>query len=242
MTFPVGTAELNALLLQQILNPLFQNAITGAGGTTAAGATGTPQLRALLDSIPFANDGEVIRADHFNAIRAALVQIAGALDIDQLSQVVSPIFTPVLLPVAGAETVAWRSAVGFAVGPAAGKVAKGWMPVDLPNQTLIDSLTIRAKMPAVPKIWTVELRRQEVAGSVVELICRKEIQAEPVAGDGTFTATVPVISDGLTPAQLDNRRRVDTSAYRYLIATDVAEAPQADALEIRSLAVTCIRA
>ena len=216
-------------------------ASAGTATQAAPPASGSAQLQSFLDAIPYANDGDVIRADHFNAIRAALAQLASALDVDQLSRVVTPLFTPVLLPVAGAEEAAWRSAVGFAVGPAKGNAAKGWMPVELPNQASIDSLTIRAKMPKAVTIWTVELRRQEVAGSVGVAICRKEIQAEPLSGDNTLAVTIPVISEGLTPAQRDDRRRIDTTAYRYLVSTEVAGAQQADALEIQSFAITCTR-
>ena len=75
-TFPTSTVlnpALFEILLKQRLAEQFQ---------TSALATGSPQLKSFLDAIPFVNDGDVIRADHFNAIRAALIQLAAALGLN----------------------------------------------------------------------------------------------------------------------------------------------------------------
>jgi hypothetical protein len=239
MTFPIiSSSEINAALVKLMLS---QVAFPSETTAQAPAATGSAQLQAFLDAIPYANDGDVIRADHFNAIRTALAQLASALDADQLSRVVTPVFTPVLLPLAVDESAAWRYTVGYAIGPAAGATAHGWMPIDLPNQAAIDNLTVRAKMGGPVGSWFVELRRQEVASAATVTLCRKDIKSEPTAADGTLTATIPVDTSGLTAAQLADRRRIDTTTYRYLILTEVAGAQQASALEIRSFAVTCTR-
>lgn len=243
---PISSADKLLDLSTLQVSPLLLQLLTLTGGqasapTATTPATGSIQLQSFLNAIPVANDGDVIRADHFNAIRSALAQLAAALDVDQLSRVVAPVFTPTLLPIAGAEAAAWRTEIGYAVGPSSGSVAKGWMPIDLPNQAAIDSLTIRARMPQAPKMWKVELRRQEVVGSGTTTICLKDINAEPVAADGTLTVTLPVLSEGITAAQLADRRLIDTTAYRYQIATEVAQAQQLSSLEIRSFTVTCTR-
>ena len=115
------------------------------------------------------------------------------------------------------------------------------MPLDLPNQATIDSLTVRAKMPEGRH----HLDGRAAAAGGRRVRWRRDLsQGDPsraISGDNTLAVTIPVISEGLTPAQRDDRRRIDTTAYRYLVSTEVAGAQQADALEIQSFAITCTR-
>jgi hypothetical protein len=224
---------------------LLQGTVITGGGTPTASATGTgaqltsAQLQSFIDAIPFANDGDVITPEHHNSLRVACARIAQSLDETQLARVVTESSTPVLLA-AGAEP-AWRTAVGFAAGPTTGNKAEGWMPVELPNATNVDALTVRGKRPAAVTIWSAALRRVELTGSTQADVCAGEIQSATTSGDGSFAATVPAKTEGLSATQAAELRRVDNTRYRYFFHTKVSGATQADALEVRLVQVTCTR-
>jgi hypothetical protein len=209
----------------------------------AASTTPDPQflaqMQAFLDAIPFAGDGDVITPEHHNSLRAACARIAGSLDETQLARVVTQPFTPVLQPVIG--SAAWRVTQGFCVGPATGNQAEGWMPVDLPNGTNVDVVTVRGKRPGNVTIWSAALRRVELAGAGQTEVCTAEIQGASASSDGTFTATVPPKTEGLSVTQAAELRRIDNTRYRYFFHTRMAGAAQADAVEVRLVQVTCTR-
>ena len=104
-------------------------------------------FQSFVDAIPFANDGDVITADHYNAIRRAIAQLAGSLDDTQLARVATLSFAPVLYPDARLKVPSWTTSEGFAVGPEEQQVI-GWMPIELPSGMNIDRLTVRGIMPA----------------------------------------------------------------------------------------------
>lgn len=224
--------------LNLLANPAFGGTVSSPAAP--AGDEISPQLQAFLDAIPFANDGDVITHEHFNTLRAACGRIARSLDETQFARVVTPSFTSILQPVVGPDPP-WRIAQGFSVGPATGNKAEGWMPVDLPNGTDVDVLTVRGKRPGAVTIWTAALRRAELAGSGQTDVCSAEIQTATASSDGTFTATVPLKTEGLTATQAAELRRIDTTRYRYFFHTKLSGAAQADALEVRLVQVTCTR-
>jgi hypothetical protein len=229
------TVTLNPQLLALL------NLVQGTGGGAGTGAEITSaQLQSFLDAIPFANDGDVITPDHHNTLRAACGRIAQSLDETQLARVVTASITPVLLSAGGADPP-WRTVVGFAAGPTGSNKAEGWMPVELPQGTNVDVLTVRGKRPGAVTIWSAALRRVELAGTAQTDVCAGEIQAATASGDGSFAATVPVKADGLSATQAAELRRVDNTRYRYFFHTKVSGAAQADALEVRLVQVTCTR-
>jgi hypothetical protein len=232
----------NPQISPQLAAALAQLALASGGtsATAAAGAGTTPQLQAFLDAIPVANDGDVITPDHHNTLRTAIAQVARALDETQFARVVTQSYTPALLPVAGGGP-AWRTAEGYAVGPASGNQAEGWLPLELANGTSIDALTLRGKRPGAVSIWVAALRRAELAGGSPIDVCTKEIQATTTSADGSFTVTIAPETAGLTATQAAERRLVDTTRYRYWFYTQFAGAAQASALEIRLVQVTTTR-
>jgi hypothetical protein len=206
----------------------------------ASSAPSERQFRATLDRIPIANDGDVITAEYFNALRETIAVIAASLDETHLERTITRSFTPVLLPVAGGGTP-WRIALGFAAGPTSGSAAEGWMPLDLPNDVDVDTVTVRGKRAAKPTIWTASLRRLALDGSGAVDVCHREIQDATATAEGVFTISFSATTEGLTPAQIADRRHIDTSRYRYLFHSKFAGAAQADAVEIRLVQVTCTR-
>jgi hypothetical protein len=225
------------------------NALLGGGGSGTAGSPTAPsaQVRALIDAIPFANDGDVITADHHNTLREAIARIAGSVGDTQLARVSIESFAPQLLPVANGEAP-WRTSPRFAVGPTTGFKAEGWMPLDLPHGADIDSMIVRGLIPLEvggspldPREWNAKLVRLELAGHVEEVICNGELMDAPRSPDLRFVATLPAATAaGLTPAQASGLRRIDTSSYRYYFHTRLAFLP-AQATELRLVQVRCTR-
>lgn len=216
-----------------------------AGGGATNGTSTTPsqpsaELQAFLDAIPFANDGDVITADHHNTLRKAIGRIAGSLDESQFVQVQTLSFSPALLPVADGPGD-WRSMPGIAVGPKTGGNAEGWMPLDLPNGTNVDSLTVRGKLPKPATIWSVSLRRRELAGTLEADVCTDELQDVQKDAGGAFAKTIPATTEQLTPAQAAEQRRIDNSKYRYFFHTALGGAQQGDAVELDLVQLTCTR-
>jgi hypothetical protein len=236
-----NTPNLGVLLA--LLNLLSGQGGAGLGGTQgAAGGTTSPQLEAFLQAIPFANDGDVITPDHHNTLRAALGQIARSLDETQFARVVTESFTPALLPAVESGLGTWRTRAGGSVGPDSGEDhAAGWMPLDLPGGTNVDTLAVRGATPANVGFWSVSLRRVDLAGGDSVDVCFKEIQTEANANHAGFVVPVPVDVDGLAPAAAAERRRVDNEKYQYLFYTEFNSAGQADGVEIRAVQVTCTR-
>src|ERR671915_408975 len=72
---------------------------------------------------------------------------------------------------AGGAAPPWRTVVGFAAGPTGSNKAEGWMPVELPQGTNVDVLTVRGKRPGAVTIWSAALRRVELAGTAQADIC-----------------------------------------------------------------------
>jgi hypothetical protein len=237
----VNTSNLGPLLA--LLNFLSAQGTTGVAGTQgAAGGTTSPQLEAFLKAIPFANDGDVITPDHHNTIREAIEQIGRSLDETQFARVVTRSFTPALLPAADSGLGTWRTRVGGSVGPDSGEDhAAGWMPLDLPGGTNVDTLTVRAATPANVDFWSVSLRRQDLAGGDSVDVCFKEIQTEANANHAGVVVPVPVNVEGLAPAAAAERRRVDNEKYQYLFYTEFNGADQPDGVELRTVQVTCTR-
>jgi hypothetical protein len=214
-----------------------------AGHTTAGTAAGPPdpgKLQSLLDSIPTVEDGDVIRAEQWNAMRAALRQLAGSIDEAQLARVTVRSFTPALLTTAR-DVTGWVAEEGRAVGPTEGAEVAGWMPLDLPDGTDIDVLTVRGRRTTDVDSWTVVLRRMELSGANPLNLCLKDLKAEPTGEDGQLTVDVALTTDGLTASQLAERRRVDTSRYRYVFRTRFTNAAQPSGVTLDAVQVTTTR-
>jgi hypothetical protein len=215
---------------------------SSAGGASSGVITApepSAELQALLGTIPLARDGDVIYAEHFNALRSAIARLARSLDDSQFAKQFTDTFSPALMPVPDGEAE-FRVGPSGALGPSSGDSASGWLPIELPNNVDIESLTVRGMRPSGVTIWSVALRRVELANGAVADVCQQEIQDTPTQS-GRFAAVVPAAAGETVPSVASNLRRVDTTRYRYLFETSLAGAQQADALEIHAVQVTCRR-
>ena len=219
----------------------FLNFLAG-GGTTIDQVQAFPQLAALLQAIPYANDGDVILPEHHNTLRAAIGQIARGLDETAFARVTTKGFAPVLLPDPNIASGAWRAGLGGALGPDPDELElTGWMPLDLPQGTDVDTLVVRGITVDDLDFWSVALRRVEPASGDSVDLCNQEIQEIANDKNRPFVARVPFTSGELTPAAASELRRVDNDKYRYVFYTTLNDARKTDRVEIHSVQVTCTR-
>jgi hypothetical protein len=213
--------------------------LQAAGAAPAGPSQPSAQLQALLDAIPFANDGDVITADHHNSLKKAIGQIAASLDETQFAQVQTLAFTPLLQPVV--DQPPWRITLGKALGSDQGPDAIGWMALDLPNGANVDSFRIRGSTPSKPSFWNAELRRYLLVGDDdPALVAGGEFQDKIPAAGGTVSQSFPARIEDLTVAVAAELRRIDNSKYRYVFQTTL-DSPQAAAVELTLVEVTCTR-
>jgi hypothetical protein len=153
-------------------------------------------------------------------------------------------FTPALLPVLGGDSP-WQTGLGFALGPVSTPdglgAAQGWMPIELPHGTNIESMVVSGRRPVAVQTWAIALRRIELTSRELSLVCGGEIQKAPLGQNSSFSASVKPENEQLTPTQAAERRRVDTTKYRYLFDTSMDGAAQVNAIELWTVQVTCTR-
>lgn len=227
--------------LFDLLGTLGVSGGSGGSGSGTGGGTGsppTPDLDAFLQAIPYANDGDVITPDHHNSLRAAIAAIAEGLDASQFAKVVKVSFLPALLP--SNTQSAWRIVEGKSVGPVAGAEVVGWMALDLPDGTSIDSMAIRATTTKKPDAWTADLRRYPLTGGNADSIIGGDFEDDFQPTGGTITKLFTKAEGDVTPTVEADLRRVDNSTYRYVFSTDCASSALS-ATELSLIQVTCVR-
>ena len=87
------------------------------------------------------------------------------------------------------------------------------------------------------------LQRLDLDGSNPVTVCDGVVDTTVVGEGGAVSTDIPVKADGLTPAQLNDRRRIEPTRYRYLFrsAATMRAPATADRLQIRVVQVTCTR-
>jgi hypothetical protein len=232
-------------------------ALLASGALSTVSQTQAPQSPAhsaeyqtLLNSIPIANDGDVIFPEHHNSLRAAIGVLARNLDDSAFARLAQIPFTPALLPNGTAKP--WRLAIGAALGPDTGgsdHAANGWMPLDLPHGSRIEGFSVRGEQNDLPAVtggspqpagsvgdWQVALARREVAGSEDVTLGSKDISGQA----GAFSAPVEIAVEGATQAQMEGYRRIDNEKYQYLFTT-AATSVNRSVIKLTAVEVTCSR-
>jgi hypothetical protein len=217
-------------------------ALIASGALQATSQTQPPQqalssqYQTLLNSIPIANDGNVILAEHHNSLRAAIGVLARNRDDSAFARLATIAHTPALLPVTTAP--AWGHDIGAALTH---QDANGWMPLDLPQGSRLESLTVRAERhdgsaSGFVDEWHVAIARHEVAGADHVTLGTQDIAAKK----DVFVAPVDIHVDRATQAEMEGYRRIDNTRYRYLFTSNV-DGVQDTELRITGVDVVCSR-
>jgi hypothetical protein len=240
-TTSVRTTEETNLLIQALVSAGVIAPITDA--PTAGVPPPSADLQAFLNAIPIAQDGDVITQEYHNSLRAAIARIAAYLGDTAIAPLVTVTAPPVLRPITGASE--WELIVGGArvSHPAADPHGtQGWMPLDVPNGTRIESYVARGRLQGPkPASWPVRLVRREIIGGDQHTIGTANVVTVVQDNQGVFAAPGTINVDGASPAELEGYRRVDSSKYLYFLSTDVIGLQDGTVAELDAIEVTCSR-
>jgi hypothetical protein len=182
--------------------------ITGGTNASQSSTAGTPiEIQLLLSAIPIVEDGQVIRSEHHNLLRAALVAIAAQLGVTVGGPTGPTDVTLTLLPAFYPGLFSeWKLGIGIA-GVAPGNTnTQGWLPVQLPDGALIKSMTVFGRRDANVSIFSVTLERQNITSGDYEEI----ITANLANSSQTFKVKKTFQGDA-------GLNEVDNTKYKYLI-------------------------
>lgn len=194
---------------------------------TASQAPPTPgELEALLARIPVAEDGNVVRSEYHNSLRAALIAIARSLGISTDAQAVTEAFAPNFFPI-GTQSP-WVMNVGIA-DKAVNNSANGWMPVRLPNGARIQNMRVMGRRVGATTIFEVNLVRQRIigtAGALSGTVLTPLFTADLSEAGDPFNVLVDVdepnnVSGAALAAVTEDFRLVDNNKYKYMITAEL---------------------
>jgi hypothetical protein len=200
---------------------------SGSSSTT----TGTPiEIQLLLSAIPIVEDGQVIRSEHHNLVRAALFAIAARLGVTiggpvgpaDKTLTIIPIFQPGLFN-------EWKVGFGLAYVNQGVSTTQGWVQVELPDGAIIKSMTMKGRRDGVVATFSASLERQElnVNGGSFQDIITIDLKDSQQLYDVT--------------AQFQGNpglNKVDNSNYKYMIDAIVTRSEQAtDSIQIYAIQI-----
>jgi hypothetical protein len=223
---PLNTASIQTQALQQLAELL---------GTPA---DGSPQFQSFIDAIPYANDGDVIRADHFNAIRGALVQLATALGLSR-----RPIGVDVLtiFPTqSGGVTEPWEQHNDRITAPPTAapeaSLATTFIPVILPDGVDILSLGAAGEQSSASTVYMRLQRRQLTTDPEIDPI--DKIVSYIPRESGRFNDKA-VAQDNV---RIPGLRRVDNKLFSYFIRVTWSDAgPKPKSAEVYGFQIAYAR-
>ena len=189
-------------------------------------------LQILISQIPAAEDGNVIRSEHFNQMRLALTELAKRLGVtgveEDFGETVAPNFSKNM------SDPAWDLDYGVAKTPAVAGTIKGWMEVELPNGARLDQMLVYGKRTGAG-VFNVILRRQKIQdpSEVVDLITVPITSStDPEKGE---RAQVKVLASDLQT--LEERRRIKNSDFKYLLIAEATLAAATDTAQVNAIQV-----
>ena len=195
---------------------LVGNVVGGpSGGSWAGGSsptntptTGTPiEIQLLLSAIPYVEDGQVIRSEHHNLLRAALVAIAARLGVSIGGPVGPKDVTLTLIPTFYPGLFSeWRIGLGIAAVEQGNTNTQGWLPVELPDGALIKSMTVFGRRDGAVSTFSVALERQDITeGDFDDIITINLANSAQIYNVKQNFQGTPGVNE------------VDNSKYKYLI-------------------------
>jgi hypothetical protein len=191
-------------------------------------------LQTALGAIPIARDGDVISASYHNAIRSAVIQMAGFLGQDATNQQATIAALPAFQTEDGQTP--WRLVNRVATQPTTSgntkAAAKGWQALELPDGARVIELGAFAG---------------RVAGSVADTFQVKLIRQKLADGTATDLGTLDLkdqtgssFQKSLTLTGNDLDRTVDNLTYEYLVSAELANAEAKAQAKIFGIQVRCL--
>lgn len=187
-------------------------------------------LQTLINRIPTAETGDIISRNHHNSLRDAVEELANRVSAGtgQGQANTSVTYAPVFLPITdgGARSPEWVLSLGISSRPPNINSAKGWFPLQLPDDAAIKSLTVTGQRSGTVLSCQIRLIRQTIADATAVpmiVISLKNVTGQPFKVTGEVT--------GASLAIIQDFRQVNNDKYQYFVQADVTVAsPTSDAI------------
>ena len=185
-------------------------------------------LQTLINNIPTAEDGHVISRHYHNSLLEAVRELAKQVGTGTGLTDTSVTYAPVFLPITdgGARSPEWVLSLGVASRPSNTNSARGWLPLQLPDDATIRSMTVTGQRSGTVLSCQVRLMRQTIADATtvpIIIVNLRNVTGQPFRATGEVAgASVPIIQDF---------RTVDNEKYQYMVLAELTLAsPTSDAI------------
>jgi len=192
-------------------------------------------LQVMMAAIPAAFDGQVITADHHNALVAALTAIANHLGLGVISEEITVTNAPRLETIDGATN--WAQDLGSVKKASAttGNL-RGWMEFDLPDGARIKKMAVFASNDAAGTM-RVKLRRQKITDSTTADLISIDITGTDAAHGVEGDVTLP--GSSLGAAAIEETRVVNNRDFKYLLVAELDTGVSGKEAKITAVQVVC---
>jgi hypothetical protein len=207
-----------------------------AAPAAPAGPTASASdLQVMMAAIPTAFDGQVITADHHNALREALIAMANRLGLGVISEEITITNAPRFIAMTGGS--AWDEDAGIVKKASATTGAlRGWMEFDLPDGARIKKMAVFASNDAAGAM-RVKLRRQKVTDSTTADLISIDITGTDAAHGVEGDVTLPGLSLGA--AAIEETRLVNNREFKYLLVAELDTGVAGKEAKITAVQVVC---
>lgn len=187
-------------------------------------------LQALIDNIPTAENGHIINRNYHNSLREAVVELADRVSAGtgQGPTDTSVTYAPVFLPITdgGARSPEWVLSLGVSSRPPNTNSARGWFPLQLPDDAAIRSMTVTGQRSGTVLSCQVRLIRQTIADATIVpmiVVNLRNVTGQPFRVTGEIT--------GASLAIIQDFRQVNNDRYQYFVQAELTLAsPTSDAI------------
>lgn len=228
--------------------PFFFPSFTAVGSQTQPQPTQQPasptasasSLQILISTIRPAQDGDVITADDYNALRNALVAIANRLGVGPVSDEITVTVAPRFLP-STAGTHEWAIDYGVANKPnqTSGSV-KGWMEVEFPEGARIKKMVgfATATFTSTGSLMLRLIRQQIINADNKSVLAELAIPtANDISKGVEADVTLPGTGAGVTA--IEEFRIVKNREFKYLLTAEINDLALVTAAKVAAVQIVC---
>jgi hypothetical protein len=197
------------------------------------------ELMTVLTAVPLARDGDVITAAYHNALREAVLAVAAQLGVSLASRLVTVSVAPSFLPIGDDPT--WKLHAGFAsnfVGESVETTVRGWAPLELPDATRIQNITVTGTRSGAVESLSVRLVRLTISDEAQTQTVLATLQLGEIASP--FRQSAQVHIPDASAAVIEEYKVVDNTRYKYLALAELRNAAGVR-VQLNGLQVACLR-
>ncbi len=186
-------------------------------------------LSTLLVAVKAVNDGDFITSESYNDMRAALLALAE--QVGEGGNTLDVRFGAAFSQSDPTE-VSWLQYKGYVTKPPAGE-AEGWMPVNLPDGSKIQRVTVLGRRNGPMNYFTVTLARQPITATSEETLVEVPLETTNTTQQAFSASGGPVPGIGAEP--------INNTAYKYYLSASLGAATNATTAQIHAVVITLSR-